>query len=185
MAGSRRFVFVVSLFAACAPSGPSDTPPGPEIVTRVYEPGGGGIEMYNDPGVGARDIPAAIDSVWMVLPRVYEMLGIPDVGAEPEQRLYGSLEFRVRRIEGKRLSTYIDCGMGATAVPYADDYQVTMSVTTRLEPGEDGGTTAITMVSASGRPRAVSGNPVHCQSKGVLESRVADLVLYTLLGGRD
>ena len=180
---SQAILAALACFA-CAPSGPSNTPPPPEVVTRVYEPGGGGVEMYNVAGVGAREIPAPIDSVWMSLPRVYEMLEIPDVGAEPDQRLYGNLEFRARRIEGKRLSTFIDCGMGATAVPYADDYQITMSVSTRLESSGNNATTAITTVSANGRPRAVSGNPVHCSSKGTLETRVADLVMYVLLGGR-
>jgi hypothetical protein len=179
-----RLTIVALVLAGCASSGASDTAPEPEAVSRVSFEGGAVVEMHNAPGVGARDMPAPIDSVWMALPRVYEMLGIPDVGAEPTQRIYGSMDFRARRIEGKRLSTYIDCGMGTTAVPNADDYQVTMSVLTRLTPGQDNGTMAITTVRATARPRATNRNPVSCQSKGTLESRVADLVMYVLLGGR-
>jgi hypothetical protein len=115
---------------------------------------------------------------------VYEILRIPEAGADPEKKAFGNLEFRARRIEGERLSRYIDCGMGATAVPNADSYQVTMSVLTRLAPAEDGGTVVETTVDANGKPRNVSGNPVHCQSIGTLETRVAELVLWVLVGER-
>jgi len=124
-----------------------------------------------------------MDSVLMALPAVYTTLGVPDHGIDPESGIYGNRSFRARRIEGNRLSNYIDCGQGATAVPNADQFQVTMLVVTALAPGEDGGTIVTTTVDATGRPRAVAGNSVHCQSKGELEMRVAQLVMWVLVGG--
>ncbi len=176
-------VLALAACGACASSGQGATQMGPETVSRVFIPGGSGTEMYNEPGVGSRLVDAPLDSVWLALPKVYELLGIPDAGADSEQMTFGNLGYRARRVEGKRLSNYIDCGMGSTAIPKADDYQVTLSVLTRLTPGEDGGTMAVTTVEATGKPRAVSGNPVYCQSKGTLEARVAQLVLWVLVGG--
>jgi hypothetical protein len=140
--------------------------------------------MYNEPGVGSRLVDVPLDSVWLALPRVYELLGIPDAGADSEQMTFGNPGYRARRVEGKRLSNYIDCGMGSTAIPKADDYQVTLSVLTRLTPGEDGGTMVVTTLEATGKPRAVSGNPLYCQSKGTLEKRLGDLVVWVLVGGQ-
>ncbi len=183
MCNKILMVFGLAASGACASSGQGATQTGPGTVSRVFIPGGGGTEMYNEPGVGSRLVDAPPDSVWLALPRVYELLGIPDAGADPEQMTFGNLGYRARRVEGERLSKYVDCGMGATAVPNADQYNVTLSVLTRLTPGEDGGTMVVTTVEATGKPRAVSGNPVYCQSKGTLEAKVAQLVLWVLVGG--
>ncbi len=190
---SKKWCVLLAVIAgACAPAGEGAAPaPGPEqrsSVTIVKGSRGltgmlGGVVVHNEPGVGARHVDARMDSVLLTLPQVYGLLGIPDHGVNPEGTLYGNLEFRARRIEGNRLSNYIDCGQGTTAVPNADGYQVTMLVVTALAPGEDGGTTVTTTVDATGRPRAVAGNPVHCQSKGELEMRVAELVMFVLVGG--
>ena len=179
-------IFMVLALAACG-SAAAPPPPGPVAEPRISistAPGAmGAVRMYNEPGVGVRHVNVPMDSVLLGLPRVYEMLGIPDHGVNPEGTQYGNVRFRARRIEGKRLSNYIDCGMGPTAIPKADDYQVTLSVLTRLTPGEDGGTMVVTTVEATGKPRAVSGNPVYCQSNGTLEKRLADLVVWVLVGG--
>jgi hypothetical protein len=181
---SRLTMLLTLAGAACASAGT----PLPEAVSRVNVSAAGGVlagaEIHNTPGMVARTVPAPVDSVWPALPRVYEMLGIAEAGADPARKVFGALEFRPRRIEDKRLSTYIDCGMGVTAVPKADAYQVTMSVLTQLTPADGGGTVVATLVEATGKPRGVSGNPVYCQSNGVLETRVAELVLWVLASRR-
>lgn len=180
----RLGILLAFTTAACASSGT----PAPETVSRVGISGAAGgmgrAELHNAPGTGSRTVPAPLDSVWHVLPRVYEILGVPQAGAVSDQRLFGAYDFRPRRIEGKRLSTYLDCGMGLTATPKADEYEVTMSLLTRLTPAGGGGTVAETLVDASAKPRGVTGNPVYCQSNGVLETRVAELLLWVLVSGR-
>lgn len=187
----NRIVTVSLVFAAigaCASPGPDGARPAPESVKPVGISGSrGGIgrtEIHNEPRTVVRTVPAPVDSVWAVLPRVYEMLGIPQAGIDPERRIFGNPEFRPRRIQGERLSWYVDCGPSVTAVPKADEYEVTLSLLTRLTAGETGGTVVATTVVATGKPRAVSGNPVYCQSTGTLEARVADLVLRVLRGQR-
>jgi hypothetical protein len=187
---SRLGTVLLALAAtgACASSGSDAAPPAPETVKPVRISGSrGGIgstEIRNEPRVVARTVAAPVDSVWRVLPHVYEVLGISEAGIDPEQKVFGNPGFRPRRIEGQRLSGYIECGTGVTAVPKADEYEVAMSVLTRLSPGDAGGTVIATTVEATGKPRSVSGNPVYCQSKGTLEARVAELVLRVLRGER-
>lgn len=167
----------------CGPPAPPAVP-APEAVSPVsISARHGGLadaEIRNAPTAVAATVSASRDAVWRALPVVYERLGVPEAGGDPAQWLFGNLEFRPRRIDGERLSRFLDCGRGITAVPRADEYDVTMSVVTRLEPGEHGGTRVETTVVGSGRPRAVSGNAVHCQSEGTLEIRIAELVAEVL-----
>jgi len=132
-------VATAAILSGCASSGPSSAPLVPETVSRVSD-GPLTVEIFNKPGVRARTVPASIDSVWEVLSEVYERLEIPVALRLPQQRVLGNRNFRARRIEGKRLSTYLDCGRGMTSVPYADEYAVTMLALTQLSRGE-GGTT--------------------------------------------
>ena len=182
MSNSTWSTLTVVLAMACSSAPPDPAAPAPETVTRVYAPGSGGLAMHNEPGFGSQFIPAPVDAVWRVLPRVYQTLEIPDVREDADLMALGNTEFRARRVEGKRISQFVDCGTGATAVPNADSYDVTLSVVTRIS-ASDGGTLATTTVQANGRPRAVTGNPIHCQSKGTLEARVAELILLSLVGG--
>ncbi|HUG41109.1 MAG TPA: hypothetical protein VMM12_11520 [Longimicrobiales bacterium] len=168
---------------ACA----SSNAPRHEAVTRVDVSSGAGTlvvsELHDDPAAAVRTLPSPPDSVWHALPRVYEMLGIDGAGAAPGQSLFGARNFRPRRIEGKRLSTYIDCGMGTTATPKADEYAITMTLVSRVDPATDAGTRVETVMQATAKPRATAGNPVSCQSNGRLEKRVGDLLALVLVSG--
>ncbi len=144
----------------------------------------GTTRILNDPRTVARTIAAPVAHVWGTLPGVYDTLGIADAGADEEAKVFGRLEFRPRRLDGRMLSTFLNCGMGATAVPKADDYDITMSVLTQVKPGGDGATILATTVLASGKPRAESGNAVYCDSRGTLEARIFDMVLRALDGAR-
>ena len=114
---------------------------------------------------------------------MYERLGVEGAGLMPGQPVYGAQGFRPRRLEGKRLSSWIDCGTGMTAIPKADEYRVTMSLVSRVSPDAGGATRLETVLTASARPSSNAGDPVNCQSNGRLEARVAELVILTLASG--
>jgi hypothetical protein len=95
--------------------------------------------------------------------------------------MFGARNFRPRRIDGKRLSTYIDCGAGLTATPKADEYEITMTLTSRLSAAEDTATVMETVLEATGKPRASMADRVSCQSNGALEARVGELMLSVLV----
>jgi hypothetical protein len=184
MDGRISTLLAAVLTAACASSGPATTQPAAETVSPVsISARHGGLadaELHNAPTAVARTVAASPDAVWRALPTVYERLGISEPGADSTQWAFGNQTFRPRRIEGERLSRFLDCGRGFTAAPRADEYEITLSVVTRLAPGEQGGTRIETTVVGSGKPRAVSGNPVHCRSLGTLEARIAELVAEVL-----
>jgi len=157
-----------------------DAAPMPEQrrnVLRVagYQP----VEMYNDAGIGVRTLDVAAETVWNVLGGVYAQLEIPVERSDPRSMELGTPGYAARRIERDRMNTFVDCGSNL-AGPMANQYDVTLSVMTRLTSKGPESTEILTMVDAYGRPRAVSGNPVHCQSRGVLELRVAQRIAEAL-----
>jgi hypothetical protein len=137
------------------------------------------IEFYTDASVRAHLLAAPTDSVWRVLPEVYERLAIPLTTLDPAQRLIGNRGYGARHLEDNPLSRYLDCGRGMGS-PYADQYSVTLLVFTKLTAADDGGTIMETTIDGSARPRDVGGSPQHCVSKGRLELRVAELAMELL-----
>ena len=135
--------------------------------------------MYNEAGVGVRTLDVAAGTVWSVVGGVYAQMEIPVEESDPRQMQLGTLGYAARRIEGDRMNTFIDCGSNL-AGPMANQYDITLSVVTRLTSKGLESTEILTMVDAYGRPRAVSGNPIHCQSRGVLEQRVAQRIAEAL-----
>ena len=169
-----------AILSACASSGATRTPLAPER-TRVTR-GGETVEIFSDSRGVARLVAAPVDSVWLALPKVYDRLEIPVAVSDPGQRTFGNPGYQAHRIEGELLSQYLDCGRGLGG-QYADQYSVTLSVLTHLTEAE-GGTTVVTTVDGSARPRAVSGMPGACASKvGRLELRLAELIVEVLEEG--
>lgn len=160
---------------ACASSDPGATTRATPQRSMVEGGGFGGIELFTEPGVGERTIEAGSADVWKVLPSVFEQLQIPITLSDPGRKELGNRGYRARRIEGARMSKFFRCGTGMLGA-LADDYNITLSVVTRLTDAPGGGTQILTVVDAIGRPRATSGNPLRCESSGVLELRVAQLI---------
>ena len=157
-----------------------DSTPMPEQrrnVVRVqgYE----SVEIHNEAGLGVRTIDVAAETVWSVVSGVYTQLEIPVEQSDPRAMQLGTSGYSARRIEGDRMNTFFDCGT-QLAGPTANLYQITLSVVTRLISKGPESTEIQTMVDAYARPRAVSGNPLHCQSRGVLEQRVGERIAEAL-----
>ncbi len=181
IAGVLGVVLVALVVNACASAGPA--PRAPQRVTTVSHRGLL-VEVFNEPGVGARFVAAPPDSIWQVLPGVYDRLEIPVAEANRATWQLGSSGYRARRIEGDRLSQHLYCGTsGVTATPNADRYDVTLTVQTQLTVPDSGGTLVVTTVDGSATPRGVSGNRLYCSSKGTLEMRVAQLIVEALRRG--
>ncbi len=180
------FALVLVGLSACA-SGPEEglvVRGGEEVWTRVE----GGAPMaevryIRDRELVVRSVDASPEEVWAALPAVYAELEIPLTVRDPATRTLGNGGFRPRRIAGKRRSTFVDCGYGITATPYADQYQVTMSVVTRVRVGEDGATVVETELTGTAKPRDVSGGVLTCNTKGVLERTILERLRERLAGG--
>ena len=164
----------------CASGSGEDSVPRPQqrrTVLRVsgYAP----VEIFNEPGVGARTIATKPELAWGVLGGIYAQLGIPVEASDPRAMQIGNTGYPARRVGGERMNAFVDCGNNLTG-PVADQYDITLSVITVLTAKEPESTEVLSVVDAYGRPRAVSGNTIHCQSRGVLELRIARLVAEAL-----
>lgn len=181
--GLTMAALVATAAAGCASGGggaDEDTTPLPEQrrnVMRIagYQP----VELYNEAGVGVRTLDVASETVWSVVGGVYAQMEIPVEESDPRVMQLGTPGYAARRIEGDRMNTFVDCGSNL-AGPMANQYDITLAVVTKLTSKGPESTEILTMVDAYGRPRAVSGNPIHCQSRGVLEQRVAQRIAEAL-----
>ncbi|MCY4397847.1 MAG: hypothetical protein OXE96_00670 [Gemmatimonadetes bacterium] len=176
-------VAALAATAGCA-SGTSGTDdasePTPQQTRTVMRVGGyAPVEIYNEPGVGARVVAAEAEVVWSVLGGVYAQLDIPVTASNPRTMEIGNPGYSARRVGGDRMNTFVDCGSDLSGA-LANLFEITLLVTTKLTSKGEDGTEVLTLVDAWGEPRGVSGNPVHCQSRGVLELRVAQEVAEAL-----
>ena len=175
-------VAVVSLALAGCSSGGSraDTaPPATRSVVRVD--GSMPVEIFTEPGVGARHVDARRADVWATLPAVYERLGIPLAEVDAGAGRVGNPAFQTRTVEGQGLGRFVDCG-SSVGGPLVNRYRVTLSVQTEVREAEDGGTIITTTVRAHGEPQSVGGSRLPCRSRGTLELRVAQVVVEELGG---
>ena len=176
---------VAALSAAatgCASSSSSDPIPQPATVNatrtvRVSQPQGvTAITLVSAISPGVAQVAAPIDTVWRVMPAVYDSLGIAIDRLDHAQRVIGNPSFKVRRrLGGVPLTRFFDCGR-AQGGPSAETYELTMTVLSELQSGTPGLTTATTTVRATARPVSFVGEGVVCSSTGKLEERIGDLI---------
>lgn len=111
---------------------------------------------------------------WVDLVRAWGTLRIPVTGVDESNLRIGGSTLPFGLIGGSKPSAWLDCGHGM-AEAYADQYQVTFSMASRVMP-IDSNSTVESIVRASARPRDVSTEAFRCTSLGTLEKRVAEAI---------
>jgi hypothetical protein len=144
-----------------------------EVITRYH--GHVSLDVQNTVAPSRHNLDESMDSVWSVLPSVYQQIGIEPELVDNGNYLIGHTRFVARRLDGNRLSRYVTCGSSVGYADLADSYRVTLSVITRVRRGENLHTLLQTEVAGSAMPRQVSGNSVTCATTGKLEQRIAEL----------
>jgi hypothetical protein len=139
------------------------------------------VDLRHRPDVGESIVPAGLRSVWVTLPEVFEQLEIEVNHVDASQGTLGNTGYHARRVEGERMSRWLDCGRGLVRA-IADEYQVTLSVVVQLLPARADSTAVRTTVDAYARDRSLGSSSIHCVSWGRLERRVGELVLERLGG---
>jgi hypothetical protein len=135
------------------------------------------LNMVNEDRADSRVIKAPVDKVWAMLPSVFAELGLPVNLFVDKTHQIGARSARFRGRVGKtRLSQYVSCGADITGEDKANTYEVTLDVMSAIGPLAEGQTNLLTMVTASGRPLATSGEAVRCTSTGAIERSLAQLV---------
>lgn len=174
----------LTFMLGCAPSPrsgtavvvPQDAP------SRVGRGGSGGaILIENERGVMTTTISAPPSEVYDAVARVYGDLDIPVTMQDKMQGVVTADGFRMSRIDGRRNSRWLDCGMGMTG-PLADNADITATVATLVEPADEGETLVHTQVDATARRRASATGGLGCSTTGRLEALIIEQV-QALLGG--
>lgn len=153
-----------------------------EAPSRVGRGGtGGAILIENERGVMTATIRAPAPEVYDAVARVYADLEIPVTMQDKVQGVVAADGFRMSRIDGRRNSRWLDCGMEMTG-PLADNADVTATVTTLVESAGRGEARIHTQVDGTARRRASATGGLGCSTTGRLEARILEQV-RELLGG--
>src|SRR5262245_8562283 len=98
-----RFPALVSVvfLAACASSGTSGSNTAPAPATQTVRIGGGGgrgaeLRLAGTDASHSSTLPFAPDKVWLILPAVFDSLGVRVATVESTKRLIGNPSFKVR-----------------------------------------------------------------------------------------
>jgi len=137
--------------------------------------GDGQVETYRQVEESEQVVDAPESEIWPHLPAIFDELGVEVTEVKEQQRIIGNPRFKPGRIEGERLSTYLECGRDHGG-PYADQHEVWVTFMVQLLRDPSGGTRVATLLNGFARPRNVSGNDLPCTSKLVLEARLVELI---------
>lgn len=164
-------LLAVLALAACATSTPRGETRQTDVrVATQVDDAARDIVIQNESSVSSYTLKSPVPQVWEALQEVYQELELPVSEFDPDQKRMGHEGFRATRIAGKRMSRYLDCGLGMTG-PNADRFDIRVTLYTTLSSfGED--TELIIDVDGQGKPRDYSGNWMHCSSQGELETLI-------------
>ena len=166
--------------AGCASASSDEAPFIPETTMETATVEGFGREIVGrDRLAEKKTIAVSTDLVWGVLGGVYERIGIPVTAVDSETMTVGNLGYEARRIDGSRMNTYVDCGTNFGG-PLANNYEVTLSVVTKLTKVDERHTEFSTTVDATAMPRTTAGYPVQCTTRQKLEELIVKKVAEVL-----
>jgi hypothetical protein len=168
---------ILLALAGCASTGPNEGRPREDLVTVGSQDGRTlMLPLKRDDYVAGGTIDAPRETLWPLLPLVYEELGLPAPGADRSiWTVAVQNHTAMRRIGGERISTLLDCGRDLTGA-HADTHRIRLSVRTWLEPAAEG-TSVNTRVEASASSTEGRAGSFSCNSRGELEFRIANALM--------
>jgi hypothetical protein len=119
--------------------------------------------------------------------QAYAHVGLTPTSMRTDTRELGVTSAKLRRRLGEeRLSRYLACGERMSGMPNADEYDVRLTVTSRVVtvPEDTARSVLSTFVQANARPVSTGGAMVTCSSTGELERRLAKRVGEYVAGAR-
>src|SRR6185369_5080988 len=94
--------------------------------------GMGFLRIRQSDGAKVTTVAYPVDRVWLVLPAVFDSLGIVLTDFDEKTHVIGNAGMKAHKALGKvSLGTYIDCG-ATQGFPSADSYDIQMSVMTQI-----------------------------------------------------
>lgn len=173
----------VVLLAACGaapPAGEGPTPStGPTNMTPTAT--GTNVHIAVDAPLQAVVLRGPVEAAWLMLPPVYEQLGLPIDYSNVETLTLGVQEFTGQKIGDKRTTDYIRCGNQGSGGSAFTRYRTKVRILTTLQSNEDGNTLIQTHITATGTSmNGASTQATHCNSTGELEGLIASMVRQRL-----
>lgn len=190
MSGITRSGFVL-LALLGAPSCGGNQPlarPNPPVTVGVPADDGMGtvdVRLTREDAVLVREIPASRTALWALITGVYEEVGL----REPQlDRANWTAVLQnhsaTRRIGREPMSTFFNCGAGATG-PNANTRRIRMTVQTAIESLASGDSRAHTRIDAVAYSlEGTSGTPMVCATTGALENRINNTLAVRANVGR-
>jgi hypothetical protein len=178
---------LVMFVVGCGSATPASTAKLAETpaATQKKDPSLEAVPDYLDPRLSMREslsntdsviIPGAVDEVWKAVFFAYDSLGIPLNVYDVKRHLIGNQAMSVRqRLNGSRLSRFIDCGMTQIG-PNADAYDVVLGHVTYVGVTAKGDTFISTRTAAGARPATYAQNYSRCFPTGELDKRFIAIV---------
>lgn len=124
---------------------------------------------------------AGPEDVWKTVLVTYHDLDLQVTSLNSERhQLSSSVARAPRRLGGKPLREYLDCGNGI-AGPRVESYDVAYALVTTVAPAQGDSTAVHSTLVATATSRGGTGAaPVDCATTGRLEKRIAQLVALKL-----
>ncbi len=170
------------LVTACA--GARSTPQETTVVTPrtaviTTSTGTSSVQLTNQDRTQGATIRVAPDLAWKLIPSVFADFALPVTTYLTDTRQIVSANNRARgRLGTLRMTALVSCGADMLGDDKANSYEVTLAVSTAISPTADTAAALVsTLVTATARPMATSGDLLHCASTGQLEKRIANAVL--------
>ena len=176
----RMTVLLACCALGCATASNSDPDaPTHEVVKRTLGPGET-LDLTRQTVIRAGDYRAEPGRVWTELLAVGAQLGLPVQSSDSSTgMIVFHLPASTGRIAGRPASDWIECGRAAGGLPRAETYQITLSLTAVVSPGEQVATHVRTSLVAYARERGTGNAGLPCSSTGRLEQH-----LLTTVGAR-
>ena len=167
----RSILVLVLGLAACATAGPPEDPGSTERIKATIGPRQT-IDLTQQQSVKETVFTKPRPDVWAALLEANAALGFALESSDPASgRATFAARDRNRIIARRPASTLIDCGQGSAGAR-TESYRLTI-VISHLLVDVPAGTSLRSVVEASARNPALSGDPVVCSSTGRLEAEIA------------
>ena len=165
-------LLALATLTACASASSS----GNTETVRVSSTGATTLGVSTLQDAQRRTIAAPFADVWRVLPAVLDSLGIPITTRDAATGQVGTTGLEVRRTLGHTMvSRYFACGNEQDATS-AVSFDLFLTLMVQVQPAPAGGTSLATLTTVRAKPITYSGGWISCESRGLLEQRIADEV---------
>lgn len=169
----RCLLALALLGCASSGGGPSPSSGRPDRVILVDDVGRVYRSSTSDAAAVEQLVPGTTPQVVHDLVGAYEAVGVPVTTLEPKTGRVAAENFVApSRLGKQQISAYVDCGVDHLGRPRASVYDVMLTMISLVRPASEGEVRVSTSMTATARPRGVSGNSIDCMSTRALEQRL-------------